>query len=223
MHDELTKENVKFSTNPTVNAYVEGLARKLIVPANAERQLSWNWYVIEDNKTINAFATPGGNIYVYTGLLLTADNEAQIAGVLGHEIGHVVARHGARQLVKQNGIEAVEGLALGKSPNQIATIAANLLNQGAMLAYSRADENEADEYGARYSAATNYDPHGISTFFEKLKAVQGDTSKLMVWLSSHPALTDRITHVNSFITQNNLRGGDLGADRLRAVQAAIPH
>ena len=108
---------------------------------------------------------------------MAADNEAQLAGVWGHESGHVVARHSARQMVDAMGLETVIGIALGQNPNQLAELAATLAAKGALLSYSRQDETEADEYGARYSAQAGYDPHGIIQFFEKLKKMEGANSR----------------------------------------------
>ncbi|PZR10764.1 MAG: peptidase M48 [Archangium gephyra] len=221
VHEELKGQNIKFLNNQKVELYVESLARKLIEQANKERQLSWKWYVIDDPATINAFATPGGRIYVYTGLLLAADNEAEVIGVLGHEIGHVVGRHSARQLVAAQGLQTVSDMALGKDAADVAKVAAGLVGKGATLAYGRDMELEADHYGARYSSGANYDPRGLATFFEKLKAKYGDTPAVLTFLSTHPANSERITKVNEIIAAENLRGTELGVPTLKAIQAEL--
>src|SRR5689334_1885744 len=95
-HDELAKENVKYLNDAVVTGYVQGIVNKLEPQARQERNVALKLFVIDDPKTVNAFATPGGYLYVYTGLLLAADNEAEVAGVMGHEIGHVIGRHIAR-------------------------------------------------------------------------------------------------------------------------------
>lgn len=221
VHEELKKENTKFSDNAETKAYVETLARKLLVQANKDRKLDWMWFVIDDPETINAFATPGGRIYVYTGLLLAADNEAEIIGVLGHEIGHVVARHSARQLVGQYGLQAVASMALGENPSDLSKVVAGLAGQGGMLAYGRDMELEADQYGARYASGAGYDPRGLVSFFEKLRQKYGDTGPVMTWLSTHPSNSDRINKLNAFIAQEKLNGSSLGGDQLKSVQAAL--
>ncbi len=221
VHEELKKENTKFNENQTVGIYVENLAKKLLTSADKDRPgVSWQYFVIDDPKTVNAFATPGGRIYVYTGLLLAAENEAEVAGVLGHEIGHVVARHSARQLVATKGLEVVSSMALGKEPGQIGSLVAALTGKGAMLAYSREHESEADTYGARYSNAAGYDPHGLSSFFQKLAAKEGNPG-ILVWISTHPASADRVQAVNAYITANGLNSTNLGVAELKAVQAAL--
>jgi predicted Zn-dependent protease len=221
VHEELKKQNTKFNENQVVGLYVEGLAKKLLAQANQDRKLDWMWYVIDDPETINAFATPGGRIYVYTGLLLAAENEAEIIGVLGHEIGHVVARHSARQLVGQYGLQTVANMALGENAGDVAKVAAGLVGKGALLAYGRDMELEADQYGARYAAGAGYDPRGLMTFFEKLKAKYGDTGPVLTWLSTHPSSSDRINKLAEYIAANDLHGSLTGDDRLKAVQAEL--
>jgi len=221
VHEQLKKDNTKFLENQTVELYVESLARKLISQANKERQLEWRWFVIDDPNTVNAFATPGGRIYVYTGLLLAAENEAEVIGVLGHEIGHVVGRHSARQLVAQYGLQTVTSMALGKSSNEIVALTAGLAGKTAQLAYGRDMELEADQYGARYASGAGYDPRALATFFDKLKAKYGDTGPVMTFFSTHPANSDRIAKITELVAAENLTGTELGIPSLRAAQAAL--
>lgn len=221
VHEQLKKENTKFSENEQVGIYVEQLAKKLVAQADKDRPgVTWQYFVIDDPATVNAFATPGGRIYVYTGLLLAAENEAEVVGVLGHELAHVVARHSARQLVASKGLEVVAGMALGKDAGQIASLAAALTGKGAMLAYGRGMELEADEYGARYASGIGYDPHGIGSFFQKLGAKQGDPG-ILVWLSTHPASADRVEKINAYITAAGLGGTNLGVAELKTIQRAL--
>jgi predicted Zn-dependent protease len=219
---ELDKQGTKYVTDPEIVTYVRGVAQKIFVSADKDRPgVKWQVHVINDPKQVNAFATPGGYLYVYTGLLMAADNEAQLAGVWGHESGHVVARHSARQMVDAMGLETVIGIALGQNPNQLAELAATLAAKGALLSYSRQDETEADEYGARYSAQAGYDPHGIIQFFEKLKAMEGDQPAFAKYLSDHPATEDRIVHLRGYIQENKLSGSVLGAERLQPIKQKL--
>ncbi len=216
------KQHVKYIDDTVVTSYVQGVVDRILPYASKDRpNVKWELHVIDDPKTVNAFATPGGYIYVYSGILTEADNEAELAGVLSHESGHVVARHSARQMVDAYGLEAILGLAVGKNPGLLQQIAAGVAGKGAMLANSRADENEADEYGARYSSMAGYDPHGLVTFFQKLLAMQGSQSKLLTWLSDHPATSDRIEHINDIIAENHLTGSDLGAERLAPIKKRL--
>ena len=221
VHQELQKEQVKFSTNQTVIAYVDGIARRMIPAPDRDRpKVGWKLFVIDEGKTANAFATPGGRIYVYSGLLLAARNEAEVAGVIGHEMGHVVARHTARQLVAAKGFETAVAMALGKDPNDVVALTAALAGKGGMLAYGREMEREADDLGVKYAAAAGYNPDALATFFEML-ASKGDVPELLQFLSTHPASSERVRNIRATIARTGAKGADLGADRLGAIQAEL--
>ena len=216
------QQHVRYIQDPAITGYVQSVANRIFQFASKERpNLNWQLHVIDDPKTVNAFATPGAFVYVYSGLLLVADNEAELAGVLAHESGHVVARHAARNMIDAYGLEAITALALGKNPSLLTQIASSVAANGTLLAHSRADENEADEYGARFSSMAGYDPRGLVTFYQKLQSKEGKTSKVMGWLSDHPLTPDRITHVNQYITDHKLTGSDLGADRLAPIKQRL--
>jgi predicted Zn-dependent protease len=220
------KQGVVYLNDPQVVGYVRGIADKVIQLGKRDRgDVNWQVYVIDDRKTVNAFATPGGYLYVYRGLLEMAQNEAELAGVMAHETGHVVARHAARSLVASYGIDAVVSMAAGQNPGLIAQLASGIATKGLLLAHSREDETEADEYGARYASGAGYDPHGLVTFFQRLMQQSGDTSGVMTYLSDHPATQDRINHVNAFIAQQGLTGAELGTqpyDVIRQRLAILP-
>jgi len=221
-----TKQGVVYLSDPEVVGYVRGVADKVIQLGKRDRpDVTWQVYVIDDRKTVNAFATPGGYLYVYRGLLEMAQNEAELAGVMAHETGHVVARHAARSLVATYGLEAVVGMATGDNPGLVTQLAAGIATKGLLLAHSREDETEADEYGARYAGGAGYDPHGLVTFFQRLMQQSGDTTGVLAYLSDHPATQDRIAHVNAYIVQQGLSGGTLGDvtyARIRQRLAALP-
>jgi predicted Zn-dependent protease len=216
-------QKVQYVEDAQVNAYVQQVTGKILAFAKKDRpDVTWTVKVIHDPKTVNAFATPGGYLYVYSGLLLAADDTAEVAGVLGHESGHVVARHSARQMVDQMGMETVTQMALGQNPGQLSALAASYASKGALLAYSRADESEADEYGARYASLAGYDPHGIATFFEKLEKAEGKQPGWAQYLSTHPATADRIEQVNKYIADHHLGGtGGRSSAEIAAVKARL--
>lgn len=216
------KEKIQYVTDPAVVEYVNRLATPILQQANRDRKgVKWKVSVINDPKTVNAFATPGGYLYVYTGLLLAADNEAEVVGVLAHEAGHVVGRHSARAMVNAYGIQAITQLALGKDPGTAAQIAAALVGGGVQLAHGRSEETEADEYGAKYAAGANYDPRGLITFFEKLQKMQGSTPGVLKWLSTHPTNAERINHLEKYIAQHGLRGTEVGSGQLAPIKAKL--
>jgi len=216
------KQGVRYVEDAQVNGYVKGITDKILPLAAADRPgLTWQVKVIDDPKTVNAFATPGGYLYVYSGLLLEASDTAEVAGVLAHEAGHVVARHSARQMVSAMGLETVTKIALGENPGELTRLAAGFAGQTAMLAHGRSEEFEADQYGARYTARVGYDPRGIGTFFMKLEAKE-QGSATPTWLSTHPATPDRIKKVDALVAKEGLSGkGGRDPAPLAAVKSRL--
>lgn len=154
--------------------------------------------VLDDPQQVNAFAVPGGYLYVYSGLLLVLEDEAELAGVLAHEIGHIVGRHSANQLAARLGMDILTRLALGEDPHRIGQIATQLSS----ARFSRDDEREADAFGVRYAIAAGYDPHGLLRFFARLKKLKtrrsSDIEKLF---TSHPPTSERIRLIEDLIDQ----------------------
>ncbi len=160
--------------------------------------------VLDDPEQVNAFAVPGGYLYVYSGLLLIAEDEAELAGVLAHEIGHIVGRHSINQLVSQLGMDILKDLAFGEDPHQIGQIASQLAN----ARFSRDDELEADTFGVRYAIEAGYDPRGLLRFFEKLKKLEAHRrSDLEQLFASHPPTGERIRRIERLIDQYGASGG----------------
>ena len=145
-------------------------------------------FAVLDSPVVNAFALPGGPVYATRGLLAYAGDEAEVAGVMGHEIGHVNARHGVEQMSRQQLLGGVLGVASLLSPR--ARRAADLLDTAAgllLLRYSRANEREADALGVRYAFRAGYDPLGVPRFLGVLDRISSRSGQtLPVWLSTHP-------------------------------------
>jgi predicted Zn-dependent protease len=216
------KQHVAYMTDPEVVGHVRGVADKVIAQARRDRpDVNWHVEVIDDRDTVNAFATPGGYLYVYRGLLEMAQNDAELAGVMAHETGHVVARHAARSLVLEHGAEAVTAMAAGKNPGLVAQLTSSIATKGVMLHHSREEETEADEYGARYAAAAGYDPHGLISFFQRLEKKEGSSPRFAAYLSDHPATPDRVEHVTAFIRDRHLTGTELGGPSYLAMRARL--
>src|SRR5204863_2239851 len=144
-----------------------------------------------DSDEVNAFALPGGFFYVNKGLVLAADNEAELAGVMAHEIAHVAARHAVENQTKGNLLEyaAIAGsIFLGGIPGMIYQNTANLGLLGAFMKFSRNAEAEADKLGVQYMYAAGYDPGAMATMFEKLEAKNKKKPGLIARaFASHPA------------------------------------
>jgi beta-barrel assembly-enhancing protease len=151
----------------------------------------WNFqfHLLADSKTVNAFALPGGQCFITLALFNQLQNEAQLAGVLGHEAGHVIHRHSAQQMAKQNlGQSLVTAVAVGTSDRDsgyMGTVAAQYANQMLQLKYGRGDETESDSYGVEMMAKAGYDPREMVGVMEILKRASGG-SRTPEFASSHP-------------------------------------
>ena len=190
-----------------VQAYVGGLGRKLAA-ASEKPSLPWSFKVVDD-ATVNAFALPGGYIYVTRGLMTHLRTEAELVSVLGHEIGHVTGRHSASQMSKQQ--LAMGGLIVGMMVEPELQRFGGLAQQGLgvlFLKFGRDHENEADELGLRYMTREDYDPREMVEVFSVLDRL-GEASgegRLPAWLSTHPAPANRAQRIQSEIQAQQLSG-----------------
>lgn len=181
-----------------IKDYVTGIGKYIIntSPKIKKKDIyPYNFQVINDT-IINAFCTPGGFVYVYTGLMKFIDNEATLAGIMAHEIAHAERRHVTQRLTAYYGVNIMMSFILGGNPSLLAEIASNLFVGLAFLKNSRDDEAEADYYSIQYLRATKYYPGGITFFFDKIREEQsrkgenpGDLDRL---LATHPLADDRI-------------------------------
>jgi predicted Zn-dependent protease len=175
--------------------------------------LPWHFAVV-DVPAVNAFALPGGYIYITRGILPYLENEAQLAGVLGHEIGHVTARHSAQQYSRATG--ASLGLLLGSIFVPAARPFASLAESGLgllFLKHGRDDELQADQLGVRYASQTGWDASGIPAMLSTLDRMEeaSDTKGVPNWLSTHPAPADRVQQVEAAV--KSVAPGGTGTDR----------
>jgi predicted Zn-dependent protease len=189
-----------------IKDYVTGLGTQILNSPKIKKKniYPYNFQIINDT-IVNAFCTPGGYVYVYTGLMKFVDNEATLAGVVGHEIAHAERRHVTQRLTAYYGVSALLGFILGGNPSVLAEVAANLFVGLAFLKNSRDDETEADYYSIQYLKSTKWYPGGITFFFDKIKEEQrqkgstpGDLDRL---LSTHPLPNDRISFVNKELSK----------------------
>jgi beta-barrel assembly-enhancing protease len=179
-------------------------------------EFEWQVKIIRDDNILNAFCTPGGYIYVYTGLIKYLDNEAQLAGVLGHEIAHADLRHVTDQLTEQYGISLLLSLVLGQNQNVLSDIAVGL----ASLAFSRGDESQADEYSVNYLCSNLYTAYGAAGFFEKIEAEGGAT--IPEFLSTHPSPENRIEDIYAHFDELGCEGDEIYVDRYQDLKDALP-
>lgn len=190
--------------NAKARSYVQGIVDRLIQSPEIRYrgQFAYRTEIINDDKTINAFCTPGGYIYVYTGLIKVLDNEAALAGVLGHEIAHAELRHSTERMTTQLGAQTLLSIALGNNPDRTVSFAANAFAGLGLLKNSRSDELESDDYSFRYLRSTNWYPGAINYFFDKVKGRGG--SSLERLLSTHPLPQDRIDATNNRLRTFNI-------------------
>ncbi len=155
-------------------------------------EFTWEVKIIHDDNVLNAFAAPGGFIYVYTGLIKYLESEDQLAGVLGHEIAHADKRHSVNQMVKNYGVQILFDVILGENQGTLTQMAQGLTN----LSFSRSDESQADEYSVIYLCPTEYNASGAAGFFEKIEASGGSSTP--EFLSTHPDPENRVNKINDF-------------------------
>ena len=216
------EQSIGFYKDAAVNAYVADLGKRMA--AQSERpDLPWEFHVVDD-AAVNAFAIPGGFIYVTRGLMSSINNEAELAGVIGHEIAHVTHRHSVQQISKSQlaqlglGIGSILSSDIAKF-GQLAGAGLGLL----FLKYGRDAENQADQSGFRYALAQNYDVREMPNVFATLGRLSeaGGAGKLPEWLSTHPEPGNRIERIEKMIDTVPLDQKKLIVDRedyLRHIQ-----
>lgn len=184
--------SVKLVNDPVISEYINRLGQNLV--RNSDAKMPVTFKVIDDD-TINAITLPGGFIYVNSGTILAADNEAELAGVLAHELGHSCARHTTHQMTKMNwaNIASIPLIFVGGGIGLAAREAAGIGLPVTFMKFSRGDEAQADYLGAQYAWKTGYDPEALVTFFEKVEAQEKKKPGTMAKaFSTHPQTPDRV-------------------------------
>jgi predicted Zn-dependent protease len=188
------EKSTRFITDPVVTEYVNRIGQNIV--RNSDCKVPFTIKVI-DSDEINAFALPGGYFFVNSGLILNADEEAELAGVMAHETAHVCAHHVAREMTRQNYAQILMGpvIFVGGWTGYGVWEAANFALPVAFMKFSRGFEAEADYLGVQYTYRAGYDPQAFITFFEKVQALEkhkpGMVSKAF---ANHPQTPDRIEH-----------------------------
>ncbi len=178
--------------NEEVYRYIRGITNKILNSGkvNYRNEFAWEVKIIRDDETLNAFCTPGGFIYVYTGLIKFLDSEDELAGVMGHEIAHAALRHSTRQMTKLYGVAALTSVITGnEDPGLIEQIVQGLIS----LRFSRTHETESDEHSVIYLCETDYNADGAAGFFRKIDT-GGRTPE---FLSTHPDPGNRVQKINA--------------------------
>ncbi len=213
-------------SNPQVQAYVQGIGRKLA--AVSDRQVPWEFKLV-NSTTPNAFALPGGKVFVTAGLFKSLSNERQLAAVIGHEIGHVCAKHNVKGMQRQMGAQALADLAAkAVSPDkaEAAKTAAGVVGGMAVLKYSRDDEYMADSLGIKYMEKAGYNPWGMVETLEYLLQLGGaEGGRFQEMFQTHPLTSERVKNAREQVSRTYPRyrsdESDPAAADFRRIQAML--
>jgi len=211
--------------DPELHKYINEVGQKLVEVCE-RKEITYHFTVL-NTSMVNAFAAPGGFIFVTRGILKELDDEAELAGVMGHEIGHVVYRHGAKQFEKVFGYQTI--LLIGEiiTKRDLSQLKqyTDFFTSLMLLGYSRKNEFESDNSGVRYSLAAGYDPRAMVDFFEKLKTMEKKPpTKFETLFRSHPPTADRIERVQLYLVEVKLDEAELvrNGERFKRLTQNLP-
>ena len=213
-----------------INSYVNSLGNR-IAKLTSRGDLQWQFQVVNSD-VVNAFALPGGFVYVNRGVLARASNMSEVAGVLGHEIEHVVRRHSVKQMEQAQGADVGVGILCaltGVCQSGLAQAAIQVGGTAVFAKFSRTDEVQADEGGFNNVMRAGISPRGMYTFFQKLLAEeqQSGGGNAAAWFSDHPGTEDRIADIQQMLNQvpasqlNALQTNDSGFATMKARLARL--
>ncbi len=198
--------------DPMVVDYVNAIGKRILATL-PQQPFRYKFHVINDD-IYNAFATPAGQIFIYTGLINAMEEEEEIAGIIGHEIAHVYCRHISQRIERQKkmGWANLAGLAAGvllgvggaSEASQAVTMGSQAATQSAELAYGREDEMQADQFGVKFITAAGYNAEGLLKILKKIRAKTWfGSDQIPTYLKTHPAVEDRIAFIGSWIESYN--------------------
>ncbi|HET8657287.1 MAG TPA: M48 family metallopeptidase [Longimicrobiaceae bacterium] len=227
-------QQIPLVQDAAINSYINQLGRSIAQRADP-RGIPYTFRVVNSD-VVNAFSIPGGYVYVDRGLISHTKNMSELAGVLAHEIGHVVERHGIEQMANAQNANTALGLGtliadvlLGQGAAQATQTLGQVGGTAVLAKYSRQDEEEADLDAVRYLIHSGIDPHGLVTMFQTLlQEEQSNPGAVAQWFATHPTTQDRITYVQSAINQysaSQLRGLSVQSqayERMKQRLAQLP-
>jgi predicted Zn-dependent protease len=207
-YSQQINQQLPLVTDAQVNQYINALGNQLARVADT-RGLEWHFFVV-NSPEVNAFAVPGGYVYVNRGLIERATRMDQLAGAMGHEIGHVTHRHSVKQMEQQNGAQIGVTLACILQPavcnSGLGSTAINVGATAVFAKFSRNDEAEADQAGIEYTVKAGIDPRGIPEMFQiLLDERQTRPSAVEAWFATHPMEEDRISATEATIARYNVQ------------------
>lgn len=221
-HPKIMKQFGGAYDDPKLQAYVTSLGN-LLAASSEMPDAKWTFTVLDSDVT-NAFALPGGYVYITRGLMTLAETEAQLAAVVGHEIGHVTARHSAQRhaqgtvaQVGSIGAAILSSIFLGPQAGRVIGQAASVGAQAYVAGYSRSQEFEADTLGIRYNGRVGFDPHGMAGFLAKLDAeknlaarLRGQTPRGSTYFDTHPPTPDRVARASKLAADAGIKNATDG-------------
>ncbi len=208
------------ASNKQVYQYLYAIRNEILNSGKViyKDDFSWRLRIINDDSTLNAFCTPGGYIYVYTGIIKYLDSKDQLAGVLGHEMAHADRRHTSRSMQAQYGVELLLNVVLGKDLAAVSQIASGIYQ----LQNSKEHEKEADEYSVKYLCPTSYNAAGAAGFFMKLESQGIQCGGLQQFFSTHPCPENRVQNITELKEDEGCLGATTDASGYAAFKALLP-
>lgn len=203
---EMQKQFGGPSDNAQGQAQVEAVGRKLLVALREvydveQMPFEFSFMLLDDDQTVNAFALPGGPTFITDALYNQIETEGQLAGVMGHEVGHVIHRHGVERMAKTQLTQGLTGAAVMAAGDPSAGQVAGMVGQFVLMSYGREDELECDEEGLRLMAAAGYDPRSMIGVMAILKAASGGGGGQPEWASTHPDPANRVARIEAIIKE----------------------
>jgi len=226
--EELSREfmnvvlkSVKFVEDPVIVNYVNKVGKK-IVSVLPPQPFTYHFYIIKED-VYNAFATPAGHIFIYSGLMAAMDNEEELAGIIGHEIAHVLCRHISQKIdrSKKISIATLAGVAAGiflgaEGAGEVGSaviLGSMAAGQSMTLAYSREDERQADQIGLKYLTKAGYSGYGLLTMLRKIRSKHWfGTEQIPTYLTTHPAPEERLVYIGTWLEKNRKKPPPLETD-----------
>jgi predicted Zn-dependent protease len=205
--------------NEQAYQYLRNITAKILNSGNVtyKEEFPWQVKIVQDDKVLNAFCTPGGFIYVYTGLIKYLDTEDQLAGVMGHEIAHADKRHTTDNLTKAYGWQLLIDIVVGSNQGAVTEIAKGLAN----LSYSRKAEKEADDFSVIYLCPTEYQSDGAAGFFEKMQE-EGTGGRVPEFISTHPNPENRVQSIRQKAKDENCNTNRAANTQYTAFKKLLP-